>query len=86
MAKVRYGGRKTRVGVVVSDKMSKTVVVAVGGLKRHRLYKKIMLRVMRYKAHDEENVCRVGDNVKIIESRPLSKSKRWSVIERMESA
>jgi len=86
MAKVRYGGRKTRVGVVVSDKMSKTVVVAVGVLKRHRLYKKIMRRVRRYKAHDEENACQVGDKVIIVETRPLSRDKRWRVTEILVTA
>ncbi len=86
MAKVRYGGRKTRVGVVVSDKMSKTVVVAVGVLKRHRLYKKIMRRVRRYKAHDEENACQVGDKVIIVETRPLSRDKRWRVTEILATA
>ena len=86
MAKVRYGGRKTRVGVVVSDKMSKTVVVAVEAFKRHRLYKKIMRRVRRYKAHDEENACQVGDKVLIVETRPLSRDKRWRVAEILVTA
>ena len=86
MAKVRYGGRKTRVGVVVSDKMSKTVVVAVEAFKRHRLYKKIMWRVKRYKAHDEENACQVGDKVLIVETRPLSRDKRWRVTEILATA
>jgi len=86
MAKVRYGGRKTRVGVVLSDKMSKTVVVAVEAFKRHRLYKKIMRRVKRYKAHDEENACQVGDKVLIVETRPLSRDKRWRVAEILVTA
>jgi small subunit ribosomal protein S17 len=86
MAKVSYGRQKTRVGVVVRDKMSKTVVVAVGALKRHRLYKKIMRRVTRYKAHDEENACRVGDKVLIVETRPLSRDKRWRVAEILTTA
>jgi small subunit ribosomal protein S17 len=86
MAKVRYGRQKTRVGVVVRDKMAKTVVVAVGALKRHRLYKKIMRRVTRYKAHDEENACRVGDKVLIVETRPLSRDKRWRVAEILVTA
>jgi small subunit ribosomal protein S17 len=86
MAKVRYGRQKTRVGVVVKDKMAKTVVVAVGALKRHRLYKKIMRRVMHYKAHDEENTCRVGDKVLIVETRPLSRDKRWRVAEILVTA
>jgi len=86
MAKVRHGRQKTRVGVVVRDKMAKTVVVAVGALKRHRLYKKIMQRVTRYKAHDEENACRVGDKVLIVETRPLSRDKRWRVAEILVTA
>lgn len=86
MAKVSHGRQKTRVGVVVRDKMSKTVVVAVGSLKRHRLYKKIMRRVTRYKAHDEENACRVGDKVLIVETRPLSRDKRWQVAEILTTA
>jgi small subunit ribosomal protein S17 len=86
MAKVSYGRQKTRVGVVVRDKMSKTVVVAVGAIKRHRLYKKIMRRVTRYKAHDEENACRVGDKVLIVETRPLSRDKRWRVAEILTTA
>jgi small subunit ribosomal protein S17 len=86
MGKVRYGRRKTRVGVVVRDKMSKTVVVAVGAIKRHRLYKKIMRRVTRYKAHDEENACQVGDKVLIVETRPLSRDKRWRVAEILATA
>ena len=86
MAEVRYGGRKTRVGVVVRDRMSKTVVVAVEAFKRHRLYKKIMRRVKRYKAHDEENTCQVGDKVLIVETRPLSRDKRWRVTEILVTA
>jgi small subunit ribosomal protein S17 len=86
MAKVGHGHQKTRVGVVVKDKMSKTVVVAVGAIKRHRLYKKIMRRVTHYKAHDEENACRVGDKVLIVETRPLSRDKRWRVAEIVTTA
>jgi small subunit ribosomal protein S17 len=86
MAKVGHGHQKTRVGVVVKDKMSKTVVVAVGAIKRHRLYKKIMRRVTHYKAHDEENACRVGDKVLIVETRPLSRDKRWRVAEVLTTA
>jgi small subunit ribosomal protein S17 len=86
MAEVRYGRQKTRVGVVVKDKMAKTVVVAVGAVKRHRLYKKIMRRVTHYKAHDEENACRVGDKVLIVETRPLSRDKRWRVAEILVTA
>ena len=86
MAEVRYGGRKTRVGVVVKDRMSKTVVVAVEGFKHHRLYKKIIRRAKRYKAHDEENACQVGDKVLIVETRPLSRDKRWRVAEILVTA
>lgn len=73
--------RKIRLGRVVSDKMDKTVVVAVETPKRHPLYKKIMRRVVRYKAHDEKNECQVGDKVRIVETRPLSGDKRWRVAE-----
>jgi small subunit ribosomal protein S17 len=70
---------KTRVGRVVSNKMDKTVVVAVETLKRHPLYRKSIRRKVKYKAHDEKNECGVGDVVRIIETRPLSKEKRWRV-------
>jgi small subunit ribosomal protein S17 len=70
---------KTRVGRIVSNKMDKTVVVAVETLKRHPLYRKSIRRKIKYKAHDEKNECDVGDIVKIIETRPLSKEKRWRV-------
>jgi small subunit ribosomal protein S17 len=73
--------RKSRLGHVVSDKMDKTVVVAVETPKRHRLYKKTLRRVARYKAHDEKNKCQVGDKVIIVETRPLSREKRWRVAE-----
>ena len=73
--------RKTRLGRVVSDKMDKTVVVAVETPKRHPLYKKTIKRAIKYKAHDENNECRPGDIVKIIETRPLSRQKRWRVAE-----
>ncbi len=73
--------RKIRIGRVASDKMTKTVVVEVETPKRHPLYKKTMKRVVRYKAHDEKNECALGDVVKIIETRPLSKQKRWRVAE-----
>ncbi len=71
--------KKTRIGYVVSDKMDKTVVVAVETTKRHPLYKKTFKRVVRYKAHDETNECKLGDKVRIIETRPLSREKRWRV-------
>ncbi len=72
---------KTRVGHVVSNKMDKTVVVTVETLRHHPLYKKTIRRAVKYKAHDEKNECRLGDTVKIIETRPLSKEKRWRVAE-----
>ncbi len=71
--------KKTRIGYVVSDKMDKTVVVAVETTKRHPLYKKTFKRVVKYKAHDETNECKLGDKVRIIETRPLSREKRWRV-------
>ena len=71
--------RKTRVGTVVSDKVDKTVVVAIQDNVRHPLYKKIIKRTVKFKAHDEQNACGVGDKVEIMETRPLSKDKRWRV-------
>jgi len=73
--------RKTKFGRVVSDKMDKTAVVVVETPKRHPLYKKTIKRIVKYKAHDENNECRVGDKVRIVETRPLSKQKRWRVAE-----
>ena len=73
--------RKTRVGRVVSNKMDKTVVVTVEALRHHPLYKKTIKRVVKYKAHDEKNECRQGDVVRIVETRPLSRQKRWRVAE-----
>ncbi len=78
------GIRKIRVGVVVSDKMDKTVVVAVERLVKHPLYKKYIKRTKKFKAHDERNECQIGDKVKIMETRPLSKTKRWRVVEILE--
>ena len=75
------GYRKTREGLVVSDKMDKTVVVAVENRFPHPIYKKTVSRTKRYKAHDEANACKVGDRVRITETRPLSRTKRWSVAE-----
>ena len=75
------GKRKVRVGEVVSDKMDKTVVVAVETFRAHPLYKKAIKRAKKYKAHDENNACKVGDQVKIVETRPLSREKRWRVTE-----
>ncbi len=80
------GRRRTMIGRVVSDKMDKTVVVEVHRLKRHPFYHKVIKKVKRYKAHDADNSCRTGDVVRIIESRPLSKEKRWVVQEIMERA
>ena len=77
---------KERVGLVVSDKMQKTVVVAVENRAPHPKYGKIVVRTRRYKVHDEENQCRVGDRVRILETRPLSRTKRWVVAEILTSA
>ena len=85
MAEVR-GMRKTRTGVVVSDKMDKTVVVAIRTRVKHPLYGKIMNRTSKIKAHDEENQCGIGDTVKIMETRPLSKDKHWRLVEIIEKA
>jgi small subunit ribosomal protein S17 len=78
--------RKTRLGTVVSDKMDKTVVVQVTDRKAHPLYKKVVQHRIRFKAHDEGNECKVGDLVRIMETRPLSKDKRWRVMEVVEKA
>jgi small subunit ribosomal protein S17 len=78
--------RKTRIGTVTSDKMDKTIVVAVTEHVKHPLYKKIMKRTYKLKAHDEENVCGIGDKVKVMETRPLSREKRWRLIEVIEKA
>ena len=78
--------RKTRTGKVVSDKMDKTIVVAVEDHVKHPLYSKIVKRTYKLKAHDENNECRVGDTVKVMETRPLSKDKRWRLVEIMERA
>lgn len=78
--------RKTRVGKVVSDKMDKTVVVAIIDNVKHPLYKKIIKRTVKLKAHDENNQCRIGDRVEIMETRPLSKDKRWRVTNILEKA
>ncbi|MCJ7855252.1 30S ribosomal protein S17 [Lachnospiraceae bacterium NSJ-143] len=78
--------RKTRVGLVVSDKMDKTIVVAVADRVKHPLYGKIIDRTYKLKAHDENNECHVGDRVKVMETRPLSKDKRWRLVEVIEKA
>ena len=75
------GKRKIRTGRVISDKMDKTVVVVVGSLTRHPLYKKVIRHTSKFKAHDDANACKVGDVVRIVETRPLSKDKRWRVVE-----
>ena len=77
----KRGRRKVRVGQVVSDKMDKTAVVAVTRLIRHPLYSRFVKRTTKFKAHDEKNECHVGDVVRIVETRPLSKDKRWRVVE-----
>lgn len=78
--------RKSRIGLVVSDKMDKTVVVAIEDSVKHPMYKKVTKRTVKFKAHDENNECRVGDRVEIMETRPLSKDKRWRVVEIIEKA
>ncbi|MDD6479056.1 MAG: 30S ribosomal protein S17 [Oscillospiraceae bacterium] len=78
--------RKTRVGIVASDKMDKTVVVAIQDNVKHPLYKKIIKNTIRLKAHDENNICGIGDRVLIMETRPLSKDKNWRVVEIIEKA
>ena len=78
--------RKTRIGRVVSDKMDKTIVVAVEDHVKHPLYKKIVKRTYKLKAHDENNECKIGDTVKVMETRPLSKDKRWRLVNVLEKA
>ena len=85
MSEVR-GMRKTRVGVVVSDKMDKTITIAVKYRVRHPLYGKIMNRTTKIKAHDEMNECGIGDTVEVMETRPLSKDKRWRLVSIIEKA
>ena len=86
MEEKRISSRKVRVGKVVSDKMDKTVVVAIADRVAHPLYKKIVGRTYKLKAHDENNECGIGDTVKVMETRPLSKDKRWRVVEIVEKA
>ena len=83
---VQRGIRKSRVGIVVSDKMDKTIVVEIRTRVKHPLYGKIMNRTEKFKPHDEENSCGVGDTVRIMETRPLSKDKRWRLVEIVEKA
>jgi len=80
------GARKVRTGRVISDKMDKTVVVQVANRRSHPLYKKVMQRRENFKAHDETNECRIGDLVRIMETRPISKDKRWRVVQVVEKA
>ena len=86
MEEKRISSRKVRVGKVVSDKMDKTVVVAIADRVAHPLYKKIVGRTYKLKAHDENNQCGIGDTVKVMETRPLSQDKRWRVVEIVEKA
>ncbi len=86
MSELRTSFRKTRTGKVVSDKMDKTIVVAVADHVQHPLYKKIVKRTYKLKAHDENNECRIGDTVRVMETRPLSKDKRWRLVEIVEKA
>ncbi|MDB4905720.1 MAG: Ribosomal protein [Gemmatimonadetes bacterium] len=85
-AETERGARKTRIGLVVSDKMQKTVVVAIERRVPHPVYGKMITRSKNFKAHDEENSAKVGDRVRIMETRPLSKDKRWRVIEILDRA
>ena len=86
MSETTRAFRKTRVGQVVSDKMDKTIVVAIEDSVQHPLYKKIVKRTYKLKAHDENNECGVGDTVKVMECRPLSKDKRWRLVEIIKKA
>ncbi len=86
MSETRTSTRKTRVGKVVSDKMDKTIVVAIADRVRHPLYKKIVKRTYKLKAHDEGNEAGIGDTVRVMETRPLSKDKRWRLVEIVERA
>ena len=86
MEQISRGYRKTRIGEVVSDKMDKTIVVAIKTKVRHPLYGKMVNRTRKYKAHDENIECGIGDTVKIMETRPLSKDKRWRLVEIVEKA
>jgi len=86
MSDIRTSRRKTRVGKVLSDKMDKTIVVAVEDRVPHPLYKKIIKRTYKLKAHDENNECGIGDRVRVMETRPISKDKRWRLVEVIEKA
>ena len=86
MEQISRGYRKTRIGEVVSDKMDKTIVVAIKTKVRHPLYGKMVNRTRKFKAHDENNECGIGNTVKIMETRPLSTDKRWRLVEIVEKA
>ena len=86
MEQISRGYRKTRIGEVVSDKMDKTIVVAIKTKVRHPLYGKMVNRTRKFKAHDENNECGIGDTLKIMETSPLSKDKRWRLVEIVEKA
>jgi small subunit ribosomal protein S17 len=83
---VKNSFKKTKIGKVVSDKMDKTVVVTIGYFKKHKLYKKTLRRTTRLKVHDEENKCSIGDKVEVMEVRPISKEKRWCLVNVLEKA
>jgi len=83
---VERNTRKVKIGKVISDKMDKTIVVAIEESVKHPLYSKVIKRTYKLKAHDEENVCGIGDKVKVMETRPLSKDKRWRLVEIVEKA
>jgi len=86
VAQKERGRRKVRIGTVVSDKMDKTIVVAVETRVKHKLYGKIVKQTKKFKVHDENNECRIGDRVRIMETRPLSKEKRWRLVEIIQKA
>ena len=86
MAELERNERKVREGIVVSDKMDKTIVVAIKDKAKHPLYKKTINKTKKLKAHDENNECGIGDTVRVVETRPLSKDKRWRVVEIIEKA
>ena len=86
MSETTRAFRKTRVGTVISDKMDKTIVVAIEDSVQHKLYKKIVKRTYKLKAHDENNECGVGDTIRVMETRPLSHDKRWRLVEIIEKA
>jgi small subunit ribosomal protein S17 len=82
----KRNNRKTEVGTVVSNKMDKTIVIAIKDSVKHPLYKKVIKRTVKLKAHDEKNECNIGDRVRVMETRPLSKDKRWRLVEIIEKA